>query len=49
MKDRLEEKKILVKTYGQEILKDYMRISTGSKKVMETFTGALLAADREAD
>ncbi len=49
VKDRLEEKKILVKTYGQEILKDYMRISTGSKKVMETFTGALLAADREAD
>ncbi len=49
VKERLEEKKILIKTYGQEMLKDYVRISTGSRKVMETFAAALLAADREAD
>lgn len=46
VKERLEEKKILIKTYGQEMLKDYVRISTGSKQVMERFANALLEADR---
>ena len=45
VKERLEEKKILIKTYGQEMLKDYIRISTGSKKVMEQFTEALYEVD----
>ena len=42
----MEEKKILVKTYSQEILKDYIRISTGSRKVMKQFTEALYEVDR---
>lgn len=46
VKERLEEKKILIKTYGQEMLKDYIRISTGSKRVMERFTKALYEVDR---
>lgn len=46
VKDRLEEKKILIKTYGQEMLKDYIRISTGSRKVMEQFAKALYEVDR---
>ena len=45
VKERLEEKKILIKTYGQEMLKDYIRISTGNKKVMEQFTEALYEVD----
>lgn len=47
VKERLEDKKILVKTYGQEMLKDYIRISTGSKKAMEQFAAAFYEADRE--
>lgn len=46
VKERLEEKKILIKTYGQEMLKDYIRISTGSKRVMKQFTEALYEVDR---
>ena len=46
VKERLEEKKILIKTYGQEMLKDYIRISTGSRRVMEQFTEALYEVDR---
>ena len=46
VKERMEEKKILVKTYSQEILKDYIRISTGSRKVMKQFTEALYEVDR---
>lgn len=46
VKEQLEEKKILIKTYNQEILKDYIRISTGSKRVMEQFTEALYEVDR---
>ena len=46
VKERLEEKKILIKTYGQEMLKDYIRISTGSRKVMEQFTKALYEVDQ---
>lgn len=45
VKARLEEKKILIKTYSQEMLKDYIRISTGSRKVMKQFTDALYEVD----
>ena len=40
VKARLEEKKILVKTYSQEMLAQYIRISTGSRAVMERFAAA---------
>lgn len=46
VKARLEEKKILVKSYGQELLKDYIRISTGSRKAMEQFAAAFYEVDR---
>lgn len=46
VKERMEEKKILIKTYGQEMLKDYIRISTGSRKAMERFADALYEVDR---
>ena len=46
VKERLEEKRILIKTYNQEILKGYIRISTGSKKIMKQFTEALYEVDR---
>lgn len=46
VKERLEERKILVKTYGQDMLKDYVRISTGSRAVMEQFTKVLYEVDR---
>lgn len=46
VKARLEEKKILVKTYSQEMLAQYIRISTGSPAVMERFTAAFYEVDR---
>lgn len=46
VKERLEARKILIKTYRQEMLKDYIRISTGSRKVMEQFTEAFYEVDR---
>lgn len=46
VKDALEARKILIKTYGQEMLKDYIRISTGSRRVMEQFVHALYEVDR---
>jgi histidinol-phosphate aminotransferase len=46
LESRLKEKKILVKTYGNDLLKDYIRINTGSPKVMEQFMEALLEADQ---
>jgi histidinol-phosphate aminotransferase len=44
--DKLKEKKILVKTYGSEALKNYIRINTGSPAVMEQFMKALLEVDQ---
>lgn len=41
----LREKKILIKTFGNEFLKKYVRISTGSKKAMQYFLEAFLEAD----
>ena len=46
--DRLEnEKKVLVHPYGNPLLKDYIRVSVGSKKAMEIFLEAFLAVDQE--
>ena len=45
---RLEkEKKVLVHAYGNELLKDYLRISTGSKDAMKIFLDAFLEIDKE--
>lgn len=41
----LRERKILIKTFGNEFLKNYVRISTGSKKAMKYFLDAFLEAD----
>ncbi len=41
----LRERKILIKTFGNEFLKKYVRISTGSKKAMKYFLDAFLEAD----
>ncbi len=41
----LREQKILIKTFGNEFLKKYVRISTGSKKAMKYFLEAFLEAD----
>ncbi len=41
----LRKKKILIKTFGNEFLKDYIRISTGSKKAMKYLLDAFLEAD----
>ena len=39
---RLEEKHgVLIHTFGNELLKKYLRISTGSKNAMELFLDAL--------
>lgn len=43
--EKLREKKILIKTFGNEFLKNYVRISTGSKKSMEYFLEAFLEVD----
>lgn len=44
--EKLEhEKKILVKTYGALLLKDYLRISTGSRCYMERFLEAFYEVD----
>lgn len=42
-----QEKKVLVHSYGNELLKKYIRVSVGSKKSMRIFYDALLAADRK--
>lgn len=42
------EKKILVKSYGNEILKKYLRISVGSKDAMERFLTAFFEIDERA-
>ena len=38
--------RILIKTYGNELLKDYIRVSTGSKDAMEFFVDKFLEADK---
>lgn len=41
----LEEKNVLVHPYGNPLLKDYIRVSTGSRQSMEKFWRAFLAID----
>lgn len=41
----LEEAGILVKYWNNGMLKDYLRVSTGSKRAMENFVDAFLAVD----
>lgn len=41
----LEEKNVLVHPYGNPMLKDYIRVSTGSRQSMEKFWRAFLAID----
>lgn len=41
------EKRILVKTYGNPLLKDYLRISTGAREYMQPFLNALFELDCE--
>lgn len=40
-----EKDKILVKAYGNDLLKDYIRVSTGSKEAMEFFVDKFLLTD----
>ena len=49
VRKRLEARKILIKTYSQEILSGFIRISTGSRPVMEQFTRALYEVDCECE
>lgn len=45
--ERLEkEKKVLVHSYGNELLKDYLRISVGSIQAMQVFLKAFLDIDK---
>ena len=41
------EKKVLVHPYTNSLLRDYIRVSTGSKKAMERFLDAFLDVDAE--
>lgn len=44
--DRLrQEKKVLVHTYGNPLLQNYLRVSVGSRKAMERFLNAFLEVD----
>lgn len=43
---RLEEMNVLVHPYGNPLLKDYIRVSTGSKAAMERFMEAFKEADK---
>jgi histidinol-phosphate aminotransferase len=45
--EKLKEKKILIKTYGSELLKNYIRINTGSPAIMEQFVNTLLEVDKQ--
>ena len=42
----LLNKKIAIKTFGYEILKDYIRVSTGGINYMKQFMEALLLLDK---
>jgi len=43
---RLEEEKVLVHPYGNPLLKDYIRVSTGSKAAMSKFFDAFMEVDK---
>ncbi len=42
----LEEKKILVHPYNNELMKDMIRVTTGSKKMMEIFANIFFEVDK---
>ena len=42
---KLKEKRILVHSYSNDLLKDYLRVSVGSKKAMKLFLDAFLEID----
>lgn len=42
---KLEEEKILVHPYGNELLKKYIRVSVGDKESMQYFLNAFLRLD----
>ena len=42
-----EEKQVLVHPYGNELLKDYLRVSVGSKKAMQIFLDAFFQVDAD--
>lgn len=44
---KLEEQKILVKTFGYELLKDFIRVTTGDKETMDYFLSILEKTDKE--
>lgn len=44
--DRLEKMNVLVHPYGNHLLKDYIRVSTGSKQAMGKFLEAFKEADK---
>ena len=44
--EKLKEKKILIKIYSYEILKDYIRVTTGSKNCMSQFLDEFLKIDK---
>ena len=41
-----EEKKTLVHSYGNEMMKDMIRVTVGSKKVMEFFVNQFFDVDK---
>lgn len=47
IKQALRERKVLIKTYSNEFLKAYIRISTGSVRAMKYFLDAFFDADNE--
>ena len=47
IKEALTQRGVLVKSYGNELLKDYLRISTGSKTAMEVYVKEFLETDAE--
>lgn len=44
-KELKEERKILIKTFGNPMLSEYIRVSTGSKNAMEFFVENFLEDD----
>ena len=45
LEQKLKERKILIKIYGNELLKEYIRVSTGSKDAMAYFIRLFLEED----
>ena len=41
----MREKKILIKTYNNSLLKDWVRVTTGSKKIMQQFWNVFIQVE----